>query len=119
MAFDIDKRNDYVIQKDYLTTTIEDFNNKENILIVGNPPFGKRSKLAVDFLLHSLKFSNIICFILPISFRKYEIQNKIIKSYPNIKLVLDELLPSDSFLLNNKPYSVRCCFQIWMIDKLN
>lgn len=120
IAFDIDKKSDYVIQKDYLTINENDIKyNKEEVLIIGNPPFGNRSKLALNFLLHSLKFANYICFILPISFKKYEIQNKIIKLYPNIKLILDDDLPYESFLLNNKSYGVRCTFQIWTLDTFN
>lgn len=118
IAFDIDKQKDYIIQKDFLSVNHLNF-NKNQRLIIGNPPFGKRSKIAIQFLLHSLFLADIVCFIVPLSFRKYEVHNKIIKKYPTVKLISDIDLPPNSFIFNNKPYSVNCCFQIWTFQNIN
>ena len=79
-------------------------------IIVGNPPFGKRSRLAVQFFNHAAQFGDIIAFILPVSFMKWNVQ----KQLPNdFALVAYRYLEPESFLCNGVPYSVRCVFQIW------
>ncbi|GAA7003088.1 hypothetical protein Kyoto235A_00400 [Helicobacter pylori] len=47
-------------KKDYLLELIE-FNKKR--VIIGNPPFGHREKLALDFLNKSLNEAPIVAFI--------------------------------------------------------
>ena len=80
---------------------------------IGNPPFGKKGALAIQFLNIALQNSNFVGFILPIQFRKFSCQNKILTG---AKLVLDYDLPDDSFLLMGEKYDVRCCFQIWTMN---
>ncbi len=60
LAFDIAPKAQGIQQKDYLLELIE-FNKKH--IIIGNPPFGHREKLALDFLNKSLNEA-------PISFAK-------------------------------------------------
>lgn len=79
-------------------------------VVVGNPPFGKRAKLAVEFINKAAEFASYIAFILPVQFRKYGTQKLL---NPDLALIHDELLPPDSFLFEGKSYSVRCCFQVW------
>ena len=47
------------------------------ILVVGNPPFGRVSSLAVKFFNHASKWANVIAFIVPRTFRRISIQNKL------------------------------------------
>lgn len=79
-------------------------------VVLGNPPFGKRAKLAVEFINKAAGFADYIAFILPVQFRKHLTQKLL---NPSLSLIFDQTLPADSFLLDGKPYSVRCCFQIW------
>lgn len=106
-----------ILQLDYLTSNIKDVlpkkHKKRPIVILGNPPFGKKSKLAIQFVNKSLEYSNIVGFVVPIQFRKWSVQSKILK---NAKLVVDKSLDENSFELMGKPYNVRCCFQIWVRD---
>ena len=104
LSCDICPQSPIIIQQDYLTSDLT-----ANV-VIGNPPFGKRSQLAIDFINKSAKFANYIAFILPVQFRKYLTQNKL---DPTLKLIHDELLHPDSFIFEGEPYSVRCCFQIW------
>ncbi|GHR24247.1 hypothetical protein JP0094_01200 [Helicobacter pylori] len=60
LALDIAPKAQGIQQKDYLLELIE-FNKKR--VIIGNPPFGHREKLALDFLNKSLNEA-------PISFAK-------------------------------------------------
>ena len=66
-AFDIEKKHKKVKKIDFLKVTLK---YSKNNIVIGNPPFGKRSKLAIEFINHSATFSDLICFVLPIQFRR-------------------------------------------------
>lgn len=110
-GFDIDPKDSEIVKKDFLTTTHTDI--PELCITIGNPPFGKRSKLAIEFFNHSAKFSNVIAMIVPLQFRKWSVQSKL---EANFRLIYDTLLDENSFIFNNKPFNVNCCFQIWTKD---
>ena len=44
--------------------------NYKNIHIIGNPPFGRQSSLAIKFIKKSCEFCDTLSFILPKSFKK-------------------------------------------------
>lgn len=92
----------------------------ENGVVLSNPPFGKNSSLAVKFFYHCASLgAEIIAFVIPRTFRKDSIKNKLIA--PNVKglsfgyeLIHDETTPDNSFTLGEDgAYDVSCCFQIW------
>lgn len=84
-------------------------------IIVGNPPFGHRGNLAVDFINQSSKWADIIIFILPLQFIRFNIQKKINK---NLKLIYSsDKFSENSFNFNSKPYDVNCLFQIWVSEE--
>lgn len=85
--------------------------SSDKIITIGNPPFGKNSRIAVDFFNQAAKFSEIIAFVLPRTFRKTSIVNRLDK---NFHLIYDETVPDNSFIFNDSPYNVWCCSQIWM-----
>ncbi|WP_322912892.1 hypothetical protein [Mycoplasmopsis felis] len=111
-AYDIEPKNNSMIKKaNFLDLNITDFIiNKKNNLVITNTPFGKKANLAIDFLNKSLIFSDIVCMILPNTFNRYSVQSKI---NPNSKLIYTENLPKNSFIVNDREYSVNCVFQIW------
>jgi predicted RNA methylase len=82
----------------------------KSIITIGNPPFGKNASLAVKFFNRAATFSQVICFIVPKSFKKDSIQNKL---NLNFWLLFEEDLPKNSFVYDGKAYHVPCCFQIW------
>lgn len=107
IGIDIEPEHDNIIKCDL-------FNwkpplNKKNILTIGNPPFGRVSSMAVKFFNYTAEFSDTIAFIIPKTFRKTSIQNKL-----NLYFHL-----VDDIDIPNKPCSftpkmnVKCCFQIW------
>jgi hypothetical protein len=111
LGFDIEPAHPEVVERDFLKTDIVlDGFDKKNICFIGNPPFGKRSKLALEFFLHAADFGDIIAFIVPVQWQKWSVQSKIPKDW---KLVKDNLLQQDAFLYKGKSYKVRCSFQIW------
>jgi hypothetical protein len=110
IAIDILPENSNIIQKDFLKDNL-DLN--QNTIVIGNPPFGKNASLAIKFFNKAASYINVltIAFILPKSFKKPSIQNRL-----NLYFWLDKTieLDSNSFILDNKDYSVPCVFQIWI-----
>lgn len=109
IAMDLAPEGPGIIQQDWLEYN---YNKKkgDKVLVIGNPPFGKCNSLSIKFFNHAAIFADTIAFILPISFKKQALQNRIALNFH----LLDEVeLEKDSFLLNGEPYSVRCVFQVW------
>lgn len=110
-SFDIAPKNKNIIKKDFLQIKKQDLNNKnKEIFTIGNPPFGKNSSTALKFVNKSAEFSKYIGFILPKTFKKQSIINRINK---NLHLILEYEIPEKSFIFKEKEYSVPCIFQIW------
>jgi hypothetical protein len=81
----------------------------EKILVLGNPPFGKNCSLAVKFFNHAASFASVIAFIVPRTFRRVSIQNKLDSSF---HLLYDQELPLEPCAFS-PPMMAKCCFQIW------
>lgn len=115
IAYDIEPKHNIIIQRDFLNLdfTIElallKYINKK-VVTIGNPPFGKNCNLAIKFFNKCSEIANEIRFILPKTFRKQSIHNKL---NLNFHLVSDIDLPKKSFILNNEEYDVPCCYQVW------
>lgn len=107
LAFDIDPQAAEIQQQDFLEYTHE----KGNILVVGNPPYGQQSKLAIQFFNKAAEFAQTIAFILPKSFRKDSVQNRLSLDFI---LVKDVEIPNTIFTLpTGQQIEVPCVFQIW------
>lgn len=119
IAFDIDPQNKKTIKVDFLALDREDILSKDhknsNICVIGNPPFGKNSSLAVKFFNHATLFADTIAFIVPKTFRKQSLTNKL---HLNYWLVLDLDLEKNSFLYQNQSFDTPSCFQIWVRKKI-
>lgn len=106
------------IKRDFLKINPRELikmDNPDKVLVIGNPPFGKNAAKALQFLNHATKFSNIICFILPKTFNKISIQNRVVLDF---SIIYNEELPNNSFFVhgedgNIQEYDVSCSFQIW------
>lgn len=107
IAYDIDPKTSLCKKADYLKTPIK-FNKKN--LVIGNPPFGKKGLLALEFLNKSLSEADIVAMIFPKTFNRYSIQNKVQK---NAKLIYSKELCENAFIVNDKEYGVKTVFQIW------
>tara|TARA_B100001063_G_scaffold245315_1_gene280657 strand:- start:933 stop:1709 length:777 start_codon:yes stop_codon:yes gene_type:complete len=112
IGIDLDPKIEGLIQQDYLTfNRFIEFNIEEKILVIGNPPFGKNSSLALKFFNHSAIFADTIAFILPKTFRKASVINRLSEKF---NLVLETKLPKNSFHLpDGKVYDVPCVWQVW------
>lgn len=108
--YDIEPENDEIIKQDFLELDNDNFKKYNNIHIIGNPPFGRQSTLAIKFIKKSCKFADTISFILPKSFKKESSK----KYFPlNFHLLTEYDLPINAFIVNNTEYDVPCVFQIW------
>ena len=113
LFFDLKPENEQIIQQDYLELDGENLRaitNSKKIHVIGNPPFGRQSSLAIKFIKKSSTFADSISFILPKSFKKDSLQ----KSFPlEFNLIFQADLPINSFLVDGVEYDVPCVFQIW------
>jgi hypothetical protein len=110
-AYDIAPENDSIEQKDWFQVDEEQFKKYSSILVCGNPPFGQQNSLAINFFNKAANFCSTIAFILPLSFKKDSIQNRL-----NLNFHLDKELILDDceFLLQNEEkIKVPCVFQVW------
>lgn len=108
IGIDIDPKRDGVIKHDYLTYQLPN----EKIIVIGNPPFGHRGVLALEFINHS-KDAEFVAFILPMFFKSVG-KGSIRYRVKGFNLIHEEDLPKKSFYLpNGKDADVKCCFQIW------
>ena len=109
--YDLEPENLEIIKQDFLTGNYNDLSTMyNNIHIIGNPPFGRQSSLAIKFIRKSCEFCNSISFILPKSFKKDSLKQKIPL---NFHLILESDLPEKSFLVDGIEHDVPCVFQIW------
>lgn len=86
-GIDLNPQNDQIIKMDFFNYLVSD----KNVITIGNPPFGKNSSLAVKFFNHAAQFSNMICFIVPKTFQKYSIKQKL-----NNRFFLQKLRKKDT-----------------------
>jgi len=92
-------------------------NKKKKYLSVGNPPFGKACSMAIAFFNGCAVFSDSIAFILPRTFRKPSIINRLDN---NFVLEYEKLIDKNSFYILDpnsdtlvSEYDVPCVFQVW------
>ena len=109
ISYDLVPEHPSIIQQDYLKLDTWRFMDKK-VLTIGNPPFGIQNNLAIQFFNKAAEYSHTIAFILPRTFMKESIQNKLDENFHLVKCVD---LSKDSFLLNGETYDVPCVFQIW------
>ena len=115
IGIDLEPRMDGLIQQNYLEFDRFIFTDKK-ILVIGNPPFGKNSSLALKFFNHSAIFADTIAFILPRTFRKVSVINRLSEKF---NLVLENKLPKNSFHLpDGKVYDVPCVWQVWKLGTI-
>ncbi|MFD1789637.1 SAM-dependent methyltransferase [Sphingomonas floccifaciens] len=107
IGIDIEPKCDGVQQGDFLTFDIQ---ANKPLVFVGNPPFGNKSRLAVDFFNRAASLGVGIGMILPRTFKKASIENCL---NPFFHLVLEVDIPDQAFIFGEKPYSVPTIFQIW------
>lgn len=115
IGLDIEPEAENIIKQDFFEyhSPYDPIFNNIKIACIGNPPFGSgyMNPLAKAFFNHAATFSDLIAFIVPAKWNSsWKVQFQLDK---NFGLYYSEVLPKNSFLLDEKPYNVPCCMQIW------
>lgn len=115
IGLDLHPESDNIIQQDFFEyqSSYHPLYNNIKIACIGNPPFGKgyMNPLAKAFFNHAATFSSLIAFIVPAKWHtSWKVHKQLNKDFG---LYFSEVLPKNSFVLENKPYDVNCCMQIW------
>lgn len=107
-GIDIESKLPDIIQSDFLTWSPKTTKN----IVIGNPPFGLRGHLALQFINHSAHFSDFVCFILPQLFDsngKGSCKSRV----KGLNLIHSEIIDSSFYYPNGKNVNVNVVFQIW------
>ena len=109
--YDLEPENEEITKLNYLEFDYMDIKKDYNrVHVIGNPPFGRQSSLAIKFIKKSAEFCDSVSFILPKSFKKQSLK----RHFPlKFHLIFESDLPVNSFLVGGKQHDVPCVFQIW------
>jgi len=110
ISFDIEPLHELVTVGDFLAQEIKE----SNLITISNPPFGRNNSLSIPFFNHAAKVSDAICFIVPRSWRKWSVTNRLDLGF-ELALDLDieiDYVDADGTPLSNKNH-LATCFQIW------
>jgi len=110
ISFDIEPLHPEVKTGDFLSQHL----SISGAITVSNPPFGRNNSLSIPFFNHAAKYSDLIVFIVPRSWRKWSVLNKL---DPQFHLVRDDDLSidyvnADGELLHQNN-GLRTCVQYW------
>ena len=109
--YDLEPEHNDIIQQNFLDFDHTQFKKDyKKIHIIGNPPFGRQSSLAIKFIKKCCEFASSISFILPKSFKKDSMKKRFTN---NFHLIHEIDLTDNSFLVNGNESDVPCVFQIW------
>lgn len=110
ISFDIEPLHELVTFGDFLGQEIKE----SNLITISNPPFGRNNSLSIPFFNHAAKVSDAICFIVPRSWRKWSVTNRLDLGFA---LALDLDIDIDYVDAAGTPLSdknhLATCFQIW------
>jgi predicted RNA methylase len=110
MAYDLEPKHVGIIKQDWFTVKVESDKHK---VVVGNPPFGFAASVAVKFFNHASQFADVIAFIVPRSFQKDSIKNKLSL---NFHLKYEQVLCKEdsTFITDLTSHYVPCVWQVWV-----
>jgi predicted RNA methylase len=111
--YDLEPEHEQIVKQDYLEYKHLD---KRKTHVIGNPPFGRQSSLAIKFIKKSCEFCSSISFILPKSFKKDSMKKAFALRF---HLIFEMDLPDKSFLVDGKEHTVETVFQIWEKKDVN
>lgn len=116
IAMDIEPRHSNIQQIDFLTWTPTD--TSKPYIAFGNPPFGLRGHLALQFINHAATFTDYVCFILP---QLFESDGKGVprKRVQGLHLLHSEKLTTQFYTPEKTDVNVNVVFQIWSKHNTN
>lgn len=112
IGVDIDPKSAGLIKADFLSWNYKSpFHRRQDIVVVGNPPFGTRGDLAIEFFNKASQIADTIAFIVPVIFRKFAVHKELAGDF---RWIYTTDLQRDAFRTHShKDYKVNTEFQIW------
>jgi predicted RNA methylase len=111
VSFDIEPHHPRIAIGDFLE---QELGPVFGAVTLGNPPFGRNNALSIPFFNKAAPHSDYIAFIVPRSWRKWTVINRLDR---NFHLISDEDLQLDYVDVDGKRLMVKrrlnTCFQIW------
>ena len=110
LSYDIEPHHPLVSKGNFLEKKIPHY----NCVTVSNPPFGRNNALSIPFFNKAAEYSDLIVFIVPRSWRKWTVQNKLDRRFTLVReddLNIDYVDASGEPLSKNK--YLRTCVQYW------
>jgi predicted RNA methylase len=110
LSFDIEPKHSMVKKADFLGKKL----TARDAVTISNPPFGRNNSLSIPFFNKAAQNSEYICFIVPRSWRKWSVINRLDRRF--------HLVADHDILVNyvdesgdriSKRTSLSTCFQIW------
>jgi hypothetical protein len=110
ISFDIEPHHKKIKLGDFLDQEI----TRKGLITVSNPPFGRNNSLSIPFFNKAAQVSDLIVFIVPRSWRKWSVQNRLNQ---NFHLVRDDDLAINYVDVNGDDSHakdrLRTCVQYW------
>ncbi len=112
VGIDIDPQHSSIVKADWFDFDLDSAH--KNVLVFGNPPYGRYHALSKAFIQHAMAFPNVqtIAFILPNVYRKHTRQRVIPKDW---RIVSITDLGRDCFTLDGNIHHVPASF--FVLDK--
>jgi len=110
LSFDIEPKHPRVKKADFLKTALK----ASSAVTLGNPPFGRNNSLSIPFFNHAAQHSDFIAFIVPRSWRKWSVTNRLHRNFhliDDLDLQLDYVNEAGELMHSKKRLAT--CFQIW------
>jgi hypothetical protein len=115
IGLDIEPRAPGIIQQDYMTWSPAPSpvgQPAQKYIVFGNPPFGLRGHMALNFIMHSLPFADYVCFILPQLFES-DGKGSPRKRVTGYNLIYSKPLSAIFYSPEKLDVKVNGVFQIW------
>ncbi|MEY4639180.1 MAG: hypothetical protein RLY13_178 [Actinomycetota bacterium] len=110
LSFDIEPKHDSVSKQDFLHAEV----SVQNAVTISNPPFGRNNALSIPFFNKAADHSEYICFIVPRSWRKWSVINRLDRRF---HLIADHDIEidyeNDTGQKLSEKNALATCFQIW------
>ncbi len=110
LSFDIEPKHALVKKADFLEKKLV----ARDAITISNPPFGRNNSLSIPFFNKAADHSEFICFIVPRSWRKWSVINRLDRRFHLVAdhdILVDYVDESGERL--SKRTSLSTCFQIW------
>ncbi|MFM6940172.1 MAG: hypothetical protein ACKOUD_06140 [Rhodoluna sp.] len=110
LSFDIEPKHSLVKKANFLDAKV----GIKDAVTISNPPFGRNNSLSIPFFNKAAENSEFICFIVPRSWRKWSVINRLDRRF---HLIADHDIfidyEDDLGERLSKRTNLNTCFQIW------